>query len=431
MRLVDELLDQLESEPELVFTLDGQLATVDDYLEVRPENEALIRSLVAEGRLAVGPWQILMDEFLVSGETIVRNLQRGVERAGDFGAPMRVGYLPDMFGHVAQMPQILCRAGIDVAVVWRGVPAAIDRHVFTWEAPDGSSLRTEFLPTGYGNAAYVLENPERLGEELAALDEAMRPFFGDDPLLAMVGTDHMESPPDLVASVRRTNEARDGHELVLSTLEGYLRRPGGTAGDPKTWRGEMRSPAQSNLLPGVVSARIDIKAACARAERLLSRYAEPLQALHGAAWPEAELALAWGRVIENSAHDSICGCSADPVSAQVLVRFDEAEQIASGLAAEAARAAAAQAPGGSVVVLNPSPSRRAGLVELDVLVPVEWDEVALELPDGSRVGTQEAGRDEPLLYRTELLGSEVPTIFRRLHGRELFGRRLNGFSVDV
>ena len=37
----------------------------------------------------------------------------------------------------AQMPQILQQAGIDTAVVWRGVPAAIDSHSFVWEAPDG------------------------------------------------------------------------------------------------------------------------------------------------------------------------------------------------------------------------------------------------------------------------------------------------------
>ena len=39
-----------------------------------------------------------------------------------------VGYLPDMFGHIAQMPQLLARFGLDHAVVWRGVPAAVDRH---------------------------------------------------------------------------------------------------------------------------------------------------------------------------------------------------------------------------------------------------------------------------------------------------------------
>ena len=123
--LVDRLLDLMEADERYRFTLDGQLATLDDYLEVRPEAEPRIRRLVEEGRLAIGPWQVLMDEFLVSGETILRNLESGLRRGDGLGGAMRVGYLPDMFGHVAQMPQILRLAGIEQAVVWRGVPAAI------------------------------------------------------------------------------------------------------------------------------------------------------------------------------------------------------------------------------------------------------------------------------------------------------------------
>src|SRR5207249_10400985 len=77
VELVDELLDSMEADPRLAFTLDGQVATIDDYLEIRPEGRARIERLIAAGRLAIGPWQILMDEFLVSGETIIRNLQTG------------------------------------------------------------------------------------------------------------------------------------------------------------------------------------------------------------------------------------------------------------------------------------------------------------------------------------------------------------------
>ena len=81
------------------------MAVIDDYLEVRPENEERIRALAAAGRLSMGPWYILMDEFLVSGETIIRDLQSGLLRGAAFGGAMEVGYLPDMFGHIAEMPQ--------------------------------------------------------------------------------------------------------------------------------------------------------------------------------------------------------------------------------------------------------------------------------------------------------------------------------------
>jgi alpha-mannosidase len=426
VRLIDNVLALLERDPRFVFTLDGQLQTVDDYLEVRPEREARIRELVGEGRLAIGPWQILMDEFLVSGETIWRNLELGLARAADFGSAMPIGYLPDQFGHVAQMPQILRAHGIGVAVVWRGVPRAIDKHRFEWRGPDGSAVRGEYLPGGYGNGASLCQVPDRFSAAVEALVEKMRPYFGDDPVLAMYGTDHMEPLPELVDLVERAN-ANGDVQIRLRTLAQAL-GDGGTS-TRRSWTGEMRSGARANLLMGVVSARMDIKQAAARAERALERYAEPFAALHGGAWPERELELAWRRMIENSAHDSICGCSADPVSAQVLVRFAEAEQIGTGLARAALAGAAHETPSDAYVVANPSPFARTGVVELEFAVPEEWDDVSLELPGGRRVAAQELERNTPQLERFELPGREIPELLRRLHGRELFGRWFNGFSV--
>jgi alpha-mannosidase len=183
---------------------------------------------------------------------------------------------------------------------------------------------------------------------------------------------------------------------------------------------------------GVASARIDIKQAAGRAETLLERYAEPLTALHVSpeAWPGAFLDLAWGKVIENSAHDSICGCSIDPVVDQVLVRFNEAEQIATTLTRRAALAAAGAVPRGSVAALNPSPAPRAALIEAELLVPEDWAAVALELPEGSRIGTQEVARKEPLLFDEPMRGDQVDDLFRRFHGREIFDHAWNGYRVE-
>jgi alpha-mannosidase len=423
------VLDRLEADERFVFTLDGQLQTVDDYLEIRPGSEERIRALVESGRLAVGPWQVLMDEFLVSGETIWRNLELGLARAGELGGAMRVGYLPDMFGHVAQMPQILRSFGLDVAVVWRGVPRAIDRHVFAWTGVDGSTVRAEYLPDGYGNGAYLLAVPDGLARSVETLVEAMKPFFGDDPVLAMYGTDHMEPVPELVDLVERCN-AENGTRIELKTLAQALGSDPSSGSDPE-WTGEMRSGARANVLMNVTSARMDIKAAAARAERALERYAEPFAELHGRAWPQEFLDLAWRRVIENSAHDSVCGCSADAVSAQVLVRYAEARQIADDLTREALAGAVESTPRGAVVLANPSPFARSDLVEVEVPVPEEWDDVVLELADATNVATQELRRNVPQLHRAELLGREIAELLaRRLHGRELFGRQLNGFRTE-
>jgi mannosylglycerate hydrolase len=428
--LMDRVLALLDADPRFVFTLDGQIAAADDYLEVRPEAEARLRRHVAAGRLAIGPWQVLMDEFLVSGETIVRNLEAGCRRGDELGGVMRVGYLPDMFGHVAQMPQILRRSGFDHAAVWRGVPAAIDTSLFRWVAPDGSEVTAEYLVHGYWGAAYVLTIPERLSAKLELLDQDLRPFFRGRPILAMYGTDHSEPLPEAMDLVDELNASQDRYRVQVETLAAYFDRLDG-AGDPlPTWQGELRSSARANMLMGVNSARVDVKAAAAQAERLLERYAEPLQALAENPSPPAFLDLAWERVVANSAHDSICGCSIDEVNDQVLLRYAEAEQIARGLTERAAAAVARTVARGSVAVWNPSPHARESLVECEFPIPDEWDDVALELPDGSVVGAQEVSRRRPLLSTTETIGSRVPEFFRRVHGRELFGRWLNGYAVD-
>jgi mannosylglycerate hydrolase len=432
--LIDELLERMAEDDRLRFTLDGQAATVDDYLEVRPEAEPLIRRLIAEGRLAIGPWQILLDEFLVSGETIVRNLELGWNRAEALGRAMRVGYLPDMFGHVAQMPQILRRAGIERAVVWRGVPAAIDRNAFTWQAPDGSAVEAEYLVGGYGNGAYLFDVPDRLGHKLAEYCDLNAEFYGPGSYLAMYGTDHAVPSPRLADLVEAVNAAGGDIEVRMATLADYLERDRAhhANGDRPlpTWTGELRSGARANMLMNVVSARVDLKAAAARAERRLERYAEPLTALHVPIWPGRLLELAWRRMVDNSAHDSICGCSHDAVVAQVIGRYAEAEQIGSGLVGAVLGRISSVVPAGGWAVVNPSPGDRHDVVEFDVVVPTGWTSVAIRTSEGI-VATQELSRATTDLGTFTVQGAEVSEAFRRRrHGRELFGRQINAVDVD-
>jgi mannosylglycerate hydrolase len=430
--LVDRVLDLAEADAGFAFTFDGQTAAIEDYLEVRPEAEPRVRRLAGRGQLGLGPWRILADEFLVSGETLVRNLESGWRRAEALGGVMPVGYLPDEFGHAAQMPQLLRRAGIGHAVLWRGVPAAIDHHGFTWVAPDGSAVRAEYLAGGYSNALPLLALPEGLAERVNAFDELMRPFFGDDEPLGMYGSDHSEPLPGLVGLVASVNQAQDRWRLRLETLGAYVAGLPDDADRRPRWQGELRSGARANLLMGVTSARVELKAACTHAERLLERYAEPLQALWGRSWPDRFLDLAWGKVIESSGHDSVTGCGADAVAQQVLVRLAEAEQIASALRDRAAAEVAAGVPAGAVAVLNPSPHPRSGLVELDLAVPAGWAAVALELPGGRRLPTQEIGGQATLVDSWRLPGEQLKGLLaRRIRGRELFGRVVNGHTVEA
>jgi mannosylglycerate hydrolase len=367
VEVLDGLLALMESDPGYrSFLLDGQMAMVDDYLEVRPENEGRLRRLAAEGRLSVGPWYVLMDEFLVSGETILRNLELGLERAASFGGAMAVGYLPDMFGHIAQMPQILALAGIPDAVVWRGVPSAVERDAFVWEAPDGSAVRAQYLVTGYSEGASVPPDPAgflRRVEELLA----RRGEFFDGPVLYPNGTDHEAPQPWLARVVEGANALATERGLGLRFAVSSL--PEALAGRPREglarWRGELRSGARANLLMGVASNRVDVKRAARRAEHALERLAEPLAAcfLPPEHYPGATLRLAWQEVVRNAAHDSICACSHDEVVDDVLRRYAAARRVGEAVATRALAALASSLAEPGVVVVNPSARPRADVVE--------------------------------------------------------------------
>jgi mannosylglycerate hydrolase len=362
--LLDRLIPQMERDPAYArFLLDGQLAVVEDYLAVRPEAEERLRRLVGSGRISIGPWYTLPDEFLVSGETLVRNLQRGLREGDRFGGAMPVGYLPDMFGHVAQMPQILAGLGFEHAVVWRGVPRAIDRSGFWWQAPDGSTVRAEYMPQGYGNGSAL---PDDAKAFVAALDGFARQW-GDllvGPLLWMNGTDHQMPQPWLGRVVAEANALQDDLDLRIVSLPEHL--AAAAAEGLPTWRGELRSGSRANLLMGVTSNRVDIRQAAARAERTLERLAEPLSALFQPPerWPSALLDEAWRDALLNAAHDSVCGCSIDDVSDAVLHRYAEARDIADGLAERALIHLAARVRHPGPLVVNPTARPRGGVVRL-------------------------------------------------------------------
>ncbi len=366
VQLIDSLLSTMESDSSLPhFMLDGQMAVVDDYLEIRPEKREQLKRLCEAGRISVGPWYALMDEFLVSGETIVRNLQMGSEKASEFGGAMSVGYLPDMFGHISQMPQILRLAGLNNAVVWRGVPAKVDKTSFLWRSPDGSAVRAEYLPRGYGNGAALPRDPEAALSHVKGYIDQAGDTLGDE-ILVMNGTDHQMPKPwigELVASV---NEMQSDLKFRLSSLEEYLESVG--TNSELVVDGELRSSAMANLLMGVSSNRVDVKQAAAIAERSIERMAEPLCSifLPKDCWPSNYLSIAWRLMIQNSAHDSVCACSADEVVETVLDRYRQATQIAEGLVdmAIAELTSTMDLPG--AYIINTSQRPMSGTVELDI-----------------------------------------------------------------
>jgi alpha-mannosidase len=380
--VVDQVLHLLESAPDYRhFTLDGQTIVLDDYLAIRPEQQPRIGRLIQAGRLLVGPWYILPDEFLEGPEAMLRNLLLGREGCRRYTAvpqPMEaIAYLPDSFGHIAQLPQIAAGFGMEAICLWRGVGSSAPAE-FRWAAPDGTQRLVLYLRNSYSNGAWLGAGEEGFVRDLGAERDSLLPHATTPHLLVMHGTDHMPPRPDTPERLAASQAALGG-TVVHSTLPGFLAAvtaglgAEGLAALPLLC-GELRSPERIHLLPAVLSARIWIKQHNARCESLLTRWAEPFGALAeltcGLPSQRGFLRQAWTWLLQNHPHDSICGCSIDQVHREMRTRYDWSEQIAEQVALASLEAIAGQIDtqagslGSRVVVFNPTPHVRTDRVQV-------------------------------------------------------------------
>jgi alpha-mannosidase len=410
--VVDGVLDTLEADESFSsFTLDGQGVVLEDYVDVRPENEGRLRALLAAGRLEAGPWYVLPDEILVGSEALVRNLLLGRRVCRRFGVePTNAGYEPDSFGHPAQLPQVLAGFGLGTFLFSRGMGDQIDDVgvVFRWRAGGDEVVACQFLPH-YDNFARLTtaeEAAERV-EGIVARFGAMLERARVHTVLLADGSDHLPVQPQLPEICRTL-----GPSFRIGRFSDYAPSADGLP----AYEGELVGSRMQNVLRGVNSARMYLKQANERAERRLLAI-ETVAALRAvrerSRFPHEDVRLAWRDLLRNHPHDSICGCSADEVHRDMLVRYEQLDRTLDIVASEAVGV------GGSYV--NPLPYRRTRLVgdelvELDGFegrraertpapaLPVDLDIAFEDEPDVGDLYTFCPGGP---VRRAELVGSET------------------------
>jgi alpha-mannosidase len=434
--LVDDLLATLGRRPELPsFLLDGQAVVLDDYAALRPDRIGALRRALADGRIEAGPWYVLADELLVSGEALVRNLLAGaqaVRRAG--GRPMRVGYSPDAFGHSGALPMIFAGFGIGVALVWRGLGGARgrERDLYRWQSADGSEVLLVHLGRpGYEDGKNLPADPRALRQRWLAL-RAMHAARAVAPhWLLLNGADHHALQHELPEAVAALAQIAPDVDVSLSSLEAYADAVARWTLESRArvpvLRGELvQGRRHAWVLLGTHGTRLHLKQANARCQRLLERRAEPLAALAGAYRGldlREDLRAAWRTLLENHPHDSICGTSADAVHREMVTRFERCEEMGEEIAHRALDAVAGHDPDAAreagrerwmpaLLVFNPQARSFTGLIEAEVAlfradlrvgqqgpkgrgakVP-KPGELRLTGPDGARLAVQELERRE-------------------------------------
>lgn len=405
VHLIDHLLNILEEDSEyLHFMLDGQTIVLDDYLQIRPEMEGVLKQHIQSGRLLIGPWHILPDMFLVSPEAHIRNLLQGDRTASKFGSKMQIGYIPDPFGHPGQIPQILRGFGIEVAALWRGVsdfPAEI-----WWESPDGTKVLMAYLRDSYGNGANLpVYDPELFANQIAEAGNSLAAHSAVSDYLIMLGTDHMEPSPYTSAAIAYADQNLPETRVFHSTLPNYIKsiseQISKIGNALPVLKGELRACDRSPLLPGVLSARMWIKQRNHYSQTLLEKWAEPFSVFaeqmvgtdssqsisksltrSGNSSRRVEqvaqiLRHAWRLLMENHPHDSICGCSIDQVHDEMKPRFDQVDQIGEEITQQALQtlssAVNTSAIGAftSIVIFNPHGFAHRDRVEAELTLPEE------------------------------------------------------------
>ena len=160
--MLDMLFDILEKEPDFhSFHMDSQTIPLQDYLEIRPERREQVIKFIKEGRLLVGPWFVLPDEFCVGGESLVRNLLLGHRQAKELGGVSKTGYSPFGWGQISQMPQLYQGFGISFASFYRGVNTDVaPNSEFRWQAPDGTEVvGSRLAKRPRYNVWYIVQRP--------------------------------------------------------------------------------------------------------------------------------------------------------------------------------------------------------------------------------------------------------------------------------
>jgi hypothetical protein len=443
--LLDMLFDIFEKEPNFkYFHMDSQTLPIQDYMEACPEKEPLVQKYVRAGKLIIGPWFCLPDEFMVGGEALIRNLLLGHKIARRFGSVGKTGYSPFSWGQISQMPQIYQGFGIDVASFYRGInPLVAPQSEWIWEGPDGTQIIASRLGVRPRyNVWYILQRPAYWNEQdennrwmswkrgfgLFRFIDSMksdldyqyahppfRYFEANVPSRAQQAlreqdkdwttphrfwsAGHDSSCPDIreVRLIEDSSRALAGTaDVYHSTIKAW--QDGLRAHRKADWpvlRGEMRHSqtkgGAAGLFGWVISSRMRIKQENFKIERLITSYAEPLSvfaSLLGAPSQQNFVDMAYNWLLQNQGHDTIAGCGRDITAEDAMYRFRQSQEIGDCILERAMiditgsiDLSSWSAEDMAIVVYNPAPFLRSEVVTAVVELPLEWECKSFELVD--------------------------------------------------
>ncbi|MGK4094111.1 alpha-mannosidase [Pediococcus pentosaceus] len=334
-QLFSDILTELEEHKEANFVLDGQLSILDEFISLYPEKITEIKTLVKKNQLFIGPWYTQSDANFTSGEAILRNAMIGDFESKKYGKKMCIGYLPDTFGFNAQMPVILQEAGLDNIVMWRGLN--LNKHVkspyFKWAGMGNkNTVYAINMPQGYGTGMLLEDSVDFVDGRLDPAVKFIKAYVDKDILIPS-GNDQLAIIHDLKKQIDKINKIGK-YNYQISSYPNFLETLKKDASSLETYKGELRDPVLARIHKTIGSVRMDIKQEIFHLEDKLTFRIEPLMVIAkkvGINLSNRLLVLAWKKLLECQAHDSLSGCVSDSVANDIKHRLKESNEICNSI----------------------------------------------------------------------------------------------------
>ncbi|MHB1452947.1 MAG: glycoside hydrolase family 38 N-terminal domain-containing protein [Saccharofermentanales bacterium] len=466
VELMDRLFAIIDQYPGYIFHLDAQTIVLEDYLEIRPWRRELLMKLIAQGNILVGPWYLQNDFYLTSGEATIRNLLVGTRLASDFGKCTKVGYAPDQFGNISQLPQILNQFGVDNFIFGRGYGRYLtdgqgsylkDENgnpirekaptEFIWEGPDGSQLLAVHMKYWYNNAQRIYADTDAAVAFMAAVENSFKAYATTPYLLLMNGVDHLEAQDDLIPVIQAIDgRLPDGSEILQCSMGDYLSKIRSYMAAENltlhTRRGELRDGHDWEILQGTLSSRVYLKQQNCRAQTELESVLEPMASMYELAGASGSydndyFRYLWKQLLKNHPHDSICGCSRDEVHDHMEDNYAKLKEVSAYLESKKSADIAAHAwvntknaADNIICLINTISTDHTGVIEAEAVFLSTEHVAAFTIADADGepvdfVVTSVEERRHDVFTALNLPGVLDVKVFRML----LFDQGTKGFSV--
>ena len=286
-----------------------------------PELFAEVQQRVAEGRWEpVGAMLVEPDANLPGGESMIRQIALGQRRYREFfGRESQVCWLPDVFGAMYTLPQILRKSGLRYfatvkLTIWNDTND-FPYSSFRWRGPDGSEVLAHFPSSHFGQ-----------NFSLAGLRRHWSAFHqrlsSGETMYVYGPADGGGGPTREMATVGSAVREFPGLPAVrIDTVESFFARIAAQADRLPVWQDELYLEAHR----GTYTTRADLKALNRRLESRL-RNAEIVTAIAmvlGADATRSELDTCWQGVLLNQFHDTLPGTHVPEARAQIAATYDQ------------------------------------------------------------------------------------------------------------